>query len=153
MRNGAVPAAALDPVAVYSGRTGANDTHPGLVFSLVVLVFKVKGVDVPGEVAGIRCQCGSARRGGSGEKTHPRMVRQILISKSAPQPATKKAPAGGTGGSVSWCESGGSGVWRTDYGDDDKEDCADHCEMFFVFSGAMCGVLLVFPGAMCGVLG
>jgi hypothetical protein len=35
-----------------------------------------------------------------GSRAYPRRVKQMFMSKSAPQPAIRKTPRGGTGGSV-----------------------------------------------------
>lgn len=42
------------------------------------------------------------------EETYPRIVRQMLMSRSGPQPATRKTPRGGTGGVGQWAAVG----WR-----------------------------------------
>ena len=70
-------------------------------------------------------------RKGAGEKAYPRTVRQMLMRRSAPQPAMRKTPTGGTAGigEESALSIGRLGVGRveierrlTEDGDYDDED-------------------------------
>ncbi len=67
------------------------------------------------------------------EKAYPRQVRQMLMRRSAPQPAMRKTPRGGTGEedgvSVWWMlrtqrreSHGRQGEGLTEDGDNDDED-------------------------------
>jgi len=92
--------------------------------AVVVYVFEIEGVDVAGEIAAANIVSELSRRvlgageqarmGSAGEprrrvlswehlgsRAYPRRVKQMFMSKSAPQPAIRKTPRGGTGGSVS----------------------------------------------------
>jgi hypothetical protein len=72
-----------------------------------------------------------------GAWTYPRIVRQILTSRSTPQPAIMKTPRGGTERllalyRVPRSESNLVGEALTEDGDDDEEDggdgvCSRHC--------------------------
>lgn len=91
---------------------------------------------MPGEVAvsieSVRALCIGMwdSEGGREEEegcAYPRIVRQMLMRRSAPQSAIMKTPSGGTGdeGYVSnvhllaWMVRDGRGGERTEYGDDD----------------------------------
>jgi hypothetical protein len=91
-------ASALYTLAVDTwGTTCSGATFPGLFAAIEVDVFEVEGVDVTGNVSvngevsyGV---IGYVKRAGDREwrnegRTYPRSVRQILIKRSAPHPAT-----------------------------------------------------------------
>lgn len=111
------PTTSLHILAIHARRTPLHhSSRAGLRAPLEVDVFEVEGVDVPGEVSGkersTRDQygmgmgkgtgvemAGRRRRGGCGLGwAYPRIVRQMLMRRSAPQPAIMNTPSGGTGG-------------------------------------------------------
>lgn len=74
-------------------------SHAGFVLAVIVDVFEVEGVEVAREepvesLVGVWDMEGREPRDGS----YPRSVRQMLMRRSAPQPAMRKTPRGGTGG-------------------------------------------------------
>lgn len=88
--------AVLDFLAVHARRkTAVVRAGADLVTSLVVHVFDIEGVDVAGEIAEIGLAAVEERMGV--EDMYPRIVRRMLMSRSAPQPAMRKTPTGGTG--------------------------------------------------------
>ena len=94
LHNDSLLSAILHLLAVHARRkTAVVRAGPDLVAPLVVHVFDVEGVDVAGEVAVGFVSMLSVR---VGRGTYPRIVRRMLMSKSAPQPATRKTPTGGT---------------------------------------------------------
>lgn len=91
-------ATSLYPLRINARRTCSGDACARLISLLVVHVLDVEGVDVAGEVSIIaleQCTCGKAER--LQMHTYPRIVSKMLIRTSAPQPATRKTPTGGTG--------------------------------------------------------
>lgn len=82
-----------------------DDAGPkSFTYAIEIDVFKIEGVDVAWEVA-VLIHPVLARAGihsgwrevGGEEATYPRHVRQMLMRRSAPQPAMRKTPTGGTG--------------------------------------------------------
>ncbi len=81
----------------------------GELLALVIDIFDVECMDVPGNHSA-RAEISLASRAGGrmvefgargsrrreSRNTYPRMVRQMLTRRSAPQPATRKTPRGGT---------------------------------------------------------
>lgn len=117
---------AVDPWSALGG----SIAQLAVFASIIVDVFKVEGVDMAGEISGTLMS--TERRGSSAvgnENTYPSSVRQIFMRKSAPQPAIRKTPTGGTkGGRLvrSGCDGGGVGclvkMGHTENGDYDQKD-------------------------------
>ena len=99
-------AALLHALAVDTrGPAGSKAALTSLLAAVVVDVLEVECVDVAGENAVHKVVLAEVKGkyealdevGQEREKTYPRMVRQMLTRRSAPQPATAKTPMGGTG--------------------------------------------------------